>query len=111
MLVMDVPCQEVIEAIPVRLTENDIPFAWIDETQGLLSVGPLTEETKAINGFSRVRQTYFLTTRCRDIVITEIGLKGVVAGLNGQGTWVEIVEQEVIERYGSDLFRLIRPEP
>ena len=44
--ISDVPCEEVkTTSIPKRLEELEIPFEWADEVGGLLTVGPITEES------------------------------------------------------------------
>ena len=96
--ISDVFCKDVKDvSIPKRLQELDVPFGWTDEIEGLLSVGPITEESG--NGYSRIRQTYFLKIVCSDELTTSISGEAIFEGLNASGQWVGITDSTTIEHY------------
>ena len=94
----DVLCRDIKNvSIPKRLEELEIPFEWTNQTEGLLSVGPITEESG--NGYSRIRQTYFLKIVCGDELTTSIFGEAILEGLNASGQWVGITDTATIEHY------------
>ena len=65
--IFDALCDEVKRKwIPEKLETLKIPFEWTDEEEGLLTVGPITEETESNNLYSIIRQTYYLEVVCDD---------------------------------------------
>ena len=80
--VFDIPCTEVKKSIPTKLEELDIEFEWTDEVEGLLTVGPITEETGSNDLYSKIRQTYFLEVVCDDELSTSITGEAALEGLN-----------------------------
>ena len=96
--ISDVFCRDIKDvSIPKRLQELEIPFEWTNQTEGLLSVGPITEESGS--GYSRIRQTYFLKIVCGDELTTSISGEAILEGLNASGQWVGITDTAKIEHY------------
>ena len=94
--ISDVLCKDVKDvSIPKRLQELDIPFEWTDEIEGLLSVGPITEESGS--GYSRIRQTYFLKIVCYDELSTDISGEIILEGLDDDNKWVQISDVQIVE--------------
>ena len=96
--ISDVLCKDVKDvSIPKRLQELDVPLEWTDEIAGLLSVGPITEESR--HGYSRIRQTYFLKIVCSDELTTSISGEAILEGLKTDGQWVGITDSTTIEHH------------
>ena len=96
--ISDVLCREIKDvSIPKRLQEMEIPFEWTNQTEGLLSVGPITEVSE--DGYSTIRQTYFLKLQCNDELSTSVSGEANLEGLNASGQWVGINDTPTIEHY------------
>ena len=96
--ISDVLCRDIKDvSIPKRLQELDIPFEWTDKNEGLLSVGPITEESEDV--YSTIRQTYFLKFQCNDELSTSVSGEAILEGLNASGQWVGINDTPTIEHY------------
>jgi hypothetical protein len=96
--ISDVLCRDIKDvSIPKRLQELGIPFEWMDKNNGLISVGPITEESEDL--YSRIRQTYFLKIQCEDELTTSISGEAILEGLNATGQWVGINDTTTIEHY------------
>ena len=50
MTVIDIPCKDVVNSIPANLKKRNIFSVWINENEGLLSVGPVTDNAKSGSG-------------------------------------------------------------
>ena len=96
--ISDVLCRDIKDvSIPKRLQELEIPFEWTNQTKGLLSIGPITEESE--DGYSSIRQTYFLNITCSDELTTSISGEAILEGLNASGQWVGITDSPTIEHH------------
>ena len=96
--ISDVLCRDIKDvSIPKRLQELEIPFEWTNQTEGLLSVGPITEESEDV--YSTIRQTYFLKIVCGDDLTTSISGEVILEGLSASGQWVGINDLMTIEHY------------
>ena len=96
--ISDVLCEDVKNtSIQKRLEELEIPFEWTDKNDGLLSVGPITDESR--DGYSTIRQTYFLKIQCDDELTTSISGEAILEGLNASSQWVGINDTATIEHY------------
>ena len=94
----DALCDDVKgRVIPEKLKTLDIPFEWTNQIEGLLSVGPITEESEDV--YSRIRQAYFLKIICDDELTTSISGEVILEGLNASGQWVGINDTATIEHY------------
>jgi len=96
--ISDVFCKDIKDvSIPKRLQELDVPFEWTDEIEGSLSVGPIIEESR--DGYSRIRQTYFLKIVCSDELTTSISGEAILEGFDASGQWVGITDSTTIEHH------------
>jgi len=96
--IFDVLCDEVKgKWIPEKLQELKIPFEWTDQSEGLLSIGPITEESEDV--YSTIRQTYFLKLQCNDELSTSVSGEVILEGINASGQWVGINDTPTIEHY------------
>lgn len=96
--IADVLCRDIKDvSIPKRLRELEIPFEWTNQTEGLLSVGPITEESEG--DYSEIQQTYYLNITCNDELTTSISGQAILEGLNTSGQWVGINDSTTIEHY------------
>ena len=96
--ISDVLCDEVKgKGIPQKLEKLKIPFEWTDQSEGLLSIGPITEESEDV--YSTIRQTYFLKIQCNDELSTSVSGEAILEGLNASGQWVGINDTATIEHY------------
>ena len=96
--ISDALCSDIKDiSIPKRLQELGIPFEWTNQTKGLLSAGPLTEESEGVH--STIRQTYFLNVTCSDELTTSISGEAILEGLNASGQWVGITDTATIEHH------------
>ena len=96
--IADVLCRDIKDvSIPKRLQELDIPFEWTDKNEGFLSVGPITEESE--EGYSEIRQTYYLNITCSDELTTSISGEAILEGLNTSGQWVGVTDSTTIEHH------------
>ena len=96
--ISDVLCEDVKNtSIQKKLEELEIPFEWTDKNDGLLSVGSITDESR--DGYSKIRQTYFLKIKCYDELTTGISGEAIFEGLNASGQWVGINDTTTIEHY------------
>ena len=93
-------CEDVKNrSIPKRLEELEIPFEWTEEEEGLLTVGPITEDTESNGLYSKIRQTYYLEVVCDDELTTSIKGEAALEGLNSDGEWIAITDAPTIEQY------------
>ena len=98
--IADVLCDEVKNtSIPKRLEELEIPFEWTNQEEGLLTVGPITEETESNDLYSIIRQTYYLEVECADELTTSISGEAALEGLKSDGEWIAITDAPTIEQY------------
>ena len=99
--ISDVPCEGIKkDSLPKRLEELDIEFQWTDEEEGLLTIGPITDDAVSGSTFTKIRQTYYLTIVCWDEVTTSIKGETTLEGLNANDKWIAITDAPTIERYG-----------
>ena len=97
LMVMDIPCQDVVNSIPIKLKKRDIPSVWIDENEGILSTGPITEKSEPGSAYSKFRHTYELSIICDDELSTRISGKAALEGLNADDKWVPITDVQTVE--------------
>jgi len=97
MMVIDIPCQDVVNSIPINLKKRDIPSVWIDENEGILSAGPITEKSEPGSAYSKFRHTYELSIICDDELSTRISGKAALEGLNADDKWVPITDVQTVE--------------
>ena len=98
--ISDVVCEEIKNtSIPKRLEELEIPFQWMDQEEGLMTVGPITEDTESDNLYSKIRQTYYLEIECDDELTTSIKGEAALEGLNIDEEWITITDAPTIEQY------------
>ena len=69
------------------------------ESQGLLSVGPITADTVSGSQFLKTRQTYSFSAVCRDEVTTRMSCGIELQGLNADGEWIEIEDVPTLNEY------------
>ena len=99
LLLIDKPCDAVVASIPIKLEELEYPFTWIDESQGLLSVGPITTDTKSGSQFLKIRQTYSFSAVCIDEVTTRMSCGIELQWLNADGEWIAIEDVPTLNEY------------
>jgi|TARA_Y100000310_G_C20468086_1_gene708643 hypothetical protein len=100
MVVADVPCKEAIQSMTQKLEKDGFPFDWTDRGKGLLSVGPITEDLKSHDRFTRMKQSYHLSFSCHEEAFTNVANQAELEGLDMAGNWVAIVDHALIEKYG-----------
>ena len=100
MVVADVPCKEAIQSMTQKLEKDGFPFDWTDCGKGLLSVGPITEDLKSHDRFTRMKQSYHLSFSCHEEAFTNVANQAELEGLDMAGNWVAIVDHALIEKYG-----------
>ncbi len=105
LMIIDAPCREVIDSIPINLNKRDIPAVWINEDEGLLSAGPITEKSKPGNPYSMIRHTYQLSITCGDELSTRITGKATLEGLHAETKWSSITDTQVIEKIALKFLR------
>ena len=104
--VSDAPCEDIRnDSLPRRLEELDIEFQWTDEEEGLLTIGPITDDAVSGSTFTKIRQTYYLTIVCWDEVTTSIKGEATLEGLNANNEWIAITDTPTIEQYGMKFLR------
>ena len=99
LLLIDKPCDSVVASVPAKLEELEYSFTWIDESQGLLSVGPITTDTESGSQFLKIRQTYSFSAVCIDEVTTRMSCGIELQGLNADREWVEIEDVPTLNEY------------
>ena len=99
LIISDARCNDLIDSLPTKLEEQGFPFVWEDESQGLLTVGPITEDIESGSSYSKIQQTYFLKTQCDDELTTSISGDAILEGLNASGQWVGINDTPTIEHH------------
>ena len=97
--ISDARCNDVIGSLPTKFEEQEFPFIWVDESQGLLTVGPITEDMESGSNYSIIRQTYSLTVTCGDELTTNIDVGVKLEGLKSDGEWIAITDAPTIEQY------------
>ena len=97
--ISDARCNDVIGSLPENLEEQEFPFIWEDQSQGLLTVGPITEDMESGGNYSIIRQTYYLTVTCGDELSTYIDVGVTLEGLNADEEWVPITDIPTTEQY------------
>ena len=95
MMVIDIPCQDVVNSIPTKLEKRDIPSVWIDKNQGILSVGPVMEGSGGV--YSKIQHSYELSITCNNELSTSITGKAALEGLNADKKWVPITDVQTVE--------------
>ena len=103
MMVIDIPCQDVVNSIPTKLEKRDIPSVWIDENQGILSVGPVMEGSGGV--YSKIQHSYELSITCNNELSTSITGKAALEGLNADNKWVPISDVQTVENVALKFLR------
>ena len=101
--VIDIPCQDVVNSIPTKLEKRDIPSVWIDENQGILSVGPVMEGSGGV--YSKIQHSYELSITCNNELSTSITGKAALEGLNADKKWVPITDVQTVEDVALEFLR------
>ena len=104
-MIADVSCDGVKQSIATKLEDLEIAFEWSDDEEGLLTVGPITEDAESGSAYSKIRQTYFLTISCRDEVTTRIDGEAALEGLNADDEWIGITDVPTVEKYGKKFLK------
>ncbi len=81
MVVADVPCKEAIQSMAQKLEEDGLPFNWTDRGKGLLNVGPITEDLRSHDRFTKMKQSYRLSFSCHEEVFTNVANQAELEGL------------------------------
>ena len=97
LMVIDIPCKDVLSAVPTKLKRRDIPFAWLNKNKGLVSVGPLTEKKQLGSAYSMIRHTYQLSITCSNELSTSITGKTTLEGFNVDKKWIPITEIQTVQ--------------
>ena len=105
MTVIDIPCKEVVDSLPTNLEKRNIVSVWINESEGLLSVGPVTDNAESGSAYSRIRHTYQLSITCGGELSTNITGKAVVEGLNTHNKWKPITDVQTVEQVALEFIR------
>ena len=103
LMVIDIPCQDVVNSIPTKLEKRDIPSVWIDENQGILSVGPVMEGSGGV--YSKIQHSYELSITCNNELSTSITGKAALEGLNADKKWVPITDVQTVENVALKFLR------
>ena len=105
MLVIDIPCKDVINSIPKRLEELGVVFEWTDKDEGSLAVGPFTVKPEVGLIYTAIRQTYFLKAICDNELMVSITGEATLEGLQSDGQWIGITDSKTIEQHSLEFFR------
>ena len=105
MMVIDIPCKDVVNSIPTNLKKRNIVSVWINENEGLLSVGPVTDNAESGSVYSKIRHTYQLSITCGGELSTNITGKAVVEGLNTHNKWKPITDVQTVEQVALEFIR------
>ena len=105
LLVMDIPCKDVINSIPKRLEEIGVVFEWADKDEGSLTVGPFEEKPEVGLVYTTIRQTYFLKTTCDNELMVSITGEATLEGLQSDGQWIGITDSKTIEQHSLEFFQ------
>jgi hypothetical protein len=103
LMVIDIPCQDVVNSIPTKLEKRDIPSVWIDKNQEILSVGPVMERSGGV--YSKIQHSYELSITCNNELSTSITGKAVLEGLNADNKWVSITDVQTVENVALKFLR------
>ena len=103
LMVIDIPCQDVVNSIPTKLEKRDIPSVWIDKNQGILSVGPVMEGSGGV--YSKIQHSYELSITCNNELSTSITGKAALGGLNADNKWVPITDVQTVENVALKFLR------
>ena len=95
--VIDIPCKDVLNSIPVKLQKRDIPSVWINENAGTLSVGPFTEKSELGEVYSMIRHAYELSITCASELSTNMTGTAALEGLNADNRWVPITDAQTVD--------------
>ena len=96
MMVIDIPCQDVVNSIPTKLEKRDIPSVWIDENQGILSVGPVMEGSGGV--YSKIQHSCELSITRSNELSTKFTGKVALEELNADNKWVSITDAQTVEK-------------
>ena len=107
MMVLDVPCNKVITSITEKLEEKEYPFAWVDESQELISVGPILLENDQGSEFTRTKKTYSISVMCRDEVTTRITCTVDAFVAKNEGDWIKIHDIAVLNDFILEFLELL----
>ena len=105
LMVIDIPCQDVVNSIPTNLEKRNIVSVWINENEGLLSVGPVTDNAESGSAYSRIRHTYQLSITCGGELSTNITGKAALEGLNTHNEWKPITDVQTVEQVALEFIR------
>ena len=103
MMVIDIPCQDVVNSIPTKLKRRDIPAEWINEEEGILAVGPVMEGSGGV--YSKIQHSYELSITCNNELSTSITGKAALEGLNADKKWVPITDVQTVENVALKFLR------
>ena len=105
MTVIDIPCKDVVNSIPANLKRRNIVSVWINKNEGLLAVGPVTDNAESGSAYSRMRHTYQLSITCGGELSTNITGKAALEGLNAHNKWKPITDVQTVEQVALEFIR------
>jgi hypothetical protein len=99
-MVQDLPCAEVIKGIIEACQAQHLPWEWINQGAGRLSIGPVPSVSLSSEPDGKIEERVRLQVKCLDSLSTRVSLEIQVRTSTSDRTWQEITEPEMLNAYG-----------
>jgi hypothetical protein len=110
-VVQDIPCEEVIQEILKACQSQNLPWRWVDQTQGILTVGPIQGVDLSSDAGRKMEQQIRLAIKCLEPKTTRIALEIQVRKLTPEQKWQEVTDPETLNTYGKRFLEKILTRP
>jgi hypothetical protein len=110
-VVQDIPCTEVIQEILKACQSQNLPWRWVDQTRGILTVGPIQDVDQSGDTERKMEQQIRLDIKCLEPKTTRIALEIEVRKLTPEQQWQVVTDPETLNTYGKRFLEKILTRP
>ena len=103
MMVIDIPCADVVDSLIEDLNKRNIPSEWISEEEGILAVGPVMEGSGGV--YSKIQHNYELSIICSNELSTRITGKAALEGLDSHNKWQLITDVQTVGKVAREFLQ------
>jgi hypothetical protein len=99
-VVQDVPCEEVIRGVISACQDQNLPWAWQDQAQGRLTIGPVQAASLPPERNLKTEEQVRLEIRCLESLSTRISLEIEVKVFTPEQKWQAVTDFDQLNTYG-----------
>lgn len=110
-VVQDLPCAEVIPEILKTCKNQNWSWRWLDQAQGILAIGPISETGQPQEPDKKIEQQVRLDITCLEPQTTRISLAIKVRRLTQEQNWQEETDPEILNAYGKRFLERLLKRP